>query len=230
MTRCALYARYSSTNQNDSSLEQQVRLMRDRATLEGWEVAEVYTDAAMSGSSMIRPGLQAMLAAAQDRRFDIVLSESIDRLSRDMEDIAHMHKRFRWLGIQLITLIEGEISELHVGLKGTMSALYLRDLARRTHRGLQQRALEGESAGGRCYGYKIEPRHDAKGKRIGGRRSINPAESPHIERIFVDYVKKRKSPRKIAFEMNAEGIPGPNGGTWSSSTLYGNWRRMTASF
>lgn len=88
---------------------------------------------------MMRPGLQEMLAAAQAGLFDAVLTESIDRLSRDQEDIAYMHKRFRHRGLRIITLREDEISELHVGLKGTMSALYIKDLARRTHRGLQQR-------------------------------------------------------------------------------------------
>ena len=147
--RVALYARYSSENQNDSSIDQQVRLLRDRADAEKWDVVEVYSDKALSGSNMMRPGLQALLSAAQSQQFDIVLTESIDRLSRDIEDIAFMHKRFRWLDIRIISLIEGEIGELQVGLKGTMSAIYLKDLARRTHRGWEQRALPVESAAAR---------------------------------------------------------------------------------
>ena len=224
--KVALYARYSSENQKDSSIDQQVRLLRDRAAIEGWEIVASYEDKAFTGSNMMRPGLQQMLAAAQAGMFEAVLTESIDRLSRDQEDIAYMHKRFRHRGQRMITLMEGEISELHVGLKGTMSALYIKDLARRTHRGLQQKALQGESAGGKSYGYDIEMRHDAKGNRVGGERRINEGEAAVVRRIFEEYAKG-KSPRKIAFELNAEGITPQRGSEWNQSTILGNRRRGT---
>ena len=57
--------------------------------------------------------------------------------------------------MKIITLAEGEISELHVGLKGTMNALFLKDLAQKTRRGLQGRVLQGLSGGGLCYGYDL---------------------------------------------------------------------------
>ena len=53
----------------------------------------------------------------------------------------------------LVTLAEGEISELHVGLKSTMNALFLKDLAAKTHRGLRGRVEKGKAGGGLCYGY-----------------------------------------------------------------------------
>ncbi len=55
----------------------------------------------------------------------------------------------------IVTLAGGEISELHVGLKGTMNALLLKDLAAKTHRGLRGRVEEGKSGGGLRYGYKV---------------------------------------------------------------------------
>jgi site-specific DNA recombinase len=58
-----------------------------------------------------------------------VLTESLDRLSRDQEDVAGLFKRLTFLNIRVTTLAEGEISHLHVGLKGTMNALFLEDLA-----------------------------------------------------------------------------------------------------
>src|SRR6478736_6348900 len=51
-------------------------------------------------------------------------------------------------GVSIVTLAEGTITELHVGLKGTMSALYLKDLAQKTHRGLEGRIRAGRYAGG----------------------------------------------------------------------------------
>ena len=54
-----------------------------------------------------------------------------------------------------VTLAEGEINELHVGLKGTMNALFLKDLAQKTRRGLEGRVRQGKSGGGlilkRCW-------------------------------------------------------------------------------
>ena len=224
--KVALYARYSSENQKDSSIDQQLRLLMQRVEAEGWEVAGVYQDRALTGANMMRPGLQAMLSAAFDQQFDIVLTESIDRLSRDQEHIAHMHKRLLYRNIAIVSLLEGEITELHIGLKGTMSALQLKDLSRRVHRGQKERAINGESTGGKSYGYDITPRYDAKGNRISGERKINDQQAAVVRRIFEDYVKG-KSPKKIASELNAEGIPAQGGRTWAASTINGNRRRGT---
>ena len=59
--KVALYARYSSDNQRDASIADQLRMCRRRAEKEGWTVVEEYTDHAISGASMIlRPGVQAV--------------------------------------------------------------------------------------------------------------------------------------------------------------------------
>jgi site-specific DNA recombinase len=58
MIRVALYARYSSENPRDASIEDQLRLCHERASREGWAVVETYSDRAISGSSLIRPGIQ----------------------------------------------------------------------------------------------------------------------------------------------------------------------------
>ena len=57
--------------------------------------------------------------------------------------------------MRIVTLAEGEISELHVGLKGTMNQLFLKDLADKTRRGLRGRVEAGQSGGGNCYGYDV---------------------------------------------------------------------------
>src|SRR3546814_18803432 len=88
MTRVALYARYSSDNQREASVEDQLRLCRQHAEREGWTVVESYHDRAISGASLIRPGIQVMMQDAQRGGFDIVLAEALDRISRDQEDVA----------------------------------------------------------------------------------------------------------------------------------------------
>ena len=126
MTRVAIYARYSSDNQREASIEDQVRLCRERAEREGWTIANIYTDHAISGSSvMLRPGVQSLIQDALNNQFDIVVSEALDRISRDQEDIAGIYKRLQFSSVAMLTLSEGDISELHIGLIGTMNALFL---------------------------------------------------------------------------------------------------------
>jgi len=98
---------------------------------EGWSVYKYYSDHGISGASLIRPGIQKLLQDSLEGRFDIIVTESLDRLSRDQEDIAHIFKRINFAGGRIVTVSEGEINELHIGLKGTMGALYLKDLALR---------------------------------------------------------------------------------------------------
>ena len=142
------YARYSSDNQRDASIEDQLWLCRERAVREGWQVVDSYSDRPISGASLIRPGIQALMQDAQAGQFNIVLAESLDRISRDQEDIAGVYKRLSFACVRMVTLSEGDISELHIGLKGTMGALYLKDLADKTRRGLRGRVEDGKPGGG----------------------------------------------------------------------------------
>jgi len=137
MTKVAVYARYSSDKQREASIEDQFRLCEERAAREDWKVTRTYSDQAMSGASLMRPGVLELMQDARDGKFDIILAESLDRISRDQEDIAGIFKRLRFAGIQLFTLSEGLIDELQIGFKGTMGALFLKDLADKTRRGLR---------------------------------------------------------------------------------------------
>jgi site-specific DNA recombinase len=224
--RAVVYARYSSDAQSDQSIEDQVRLCRERIAAEGWTLAQVYRDAAMSGASALRPGYQALLEGAREAAFDVVVAEALDRLSRDQEDVAALYKRLRFAGIRLVTLAEGEISELHVGLKGTMNALFLKDLADKTRRGLRGRVEAGRSGGGNAYGYRVVRNIGADGAVSTGERTIDVAQAAVVTRVFRAYAAG-ESPRRIALQLNAEGIPGPRGGAWSSSTINGNRERGT---
>ena len=224
--RVAIYARYSTELQRDASIEDQIRVCEARAEREGWEVVNRYTDHASTGSNLMRPGVQMLMQDAMQEGFDLVLAEALDRLSRDQEDIAHIYKRLTFNGIKLITLSDGEIGELHVGLKGTMGALFLKDLADKTRRGLRGRVENGKSGGGICYGYDVAHKLDGNGNVERGDRTINPAQASVVERIFKDYVAGR-SPKAIAFALNEEGVPGPTGRGWTQSTINGNRQRGT---
>ncbi len=220
--RTVIYARYSSDNQREASIEDQIRVCRDRIENEGWSLVEVYSDAAVSGATTLRPGYQKMLEAARNGGFDVVVAEALDRLSRDQEDVAGLYKQLTFSCVQLVTIAEGEITDLHIGLKGTMNALYLKDLADKTRRGLRGRVEAGRSGGGNSYGYDVVPGTEED----RGRRSINRTESRIVIRIFEEY-RTGKSPRRIAFDLNTDRVPGPAGKDWGPSTINGNRARGT---
>jgi len=224
--RAVIYARYSSELQRDASIEDQIRLCRERIEQEGWEYLHAYTDRAASGASALRPAYQSLLEDARRGQFDLVVAEALDRLSRDQEDVAGLFKRLSFAGIRLITLSEGEISELHVGLKGTMNALFLKDLADKTRRGLRGRISEGRSAGGLCYGYEVVQQTDSRGEPVRGGRRVNPPEAAVVERIFTLF-SRGMSPRAIARLLNEEGVPGPGGRPWGDTTIRGHHARGT---
>ena len=225
MARVVLYARYSDDSQSVTSIEDQFRICREHAAREKWTVVDSYRDAALSGASVIlRPGVQALLRDAKGGTFDIVLAEALDRVSRDQADVAALFKHLRFAGVQIVTLAEGEISELHVGLKGTMNALFLKDLAAKTHRGLRGRVEKGKAGGGLCYGYDVVKRMDSEGEPVRGERKINEAEAIVIRRIFRHFAAGQ-SPRSIATDLNKDAIPGPFGHTWSDTTIRGHASR-----
>jgi site-specific DNA recombinase len=180
-------------------------------------VVDVYADSAISGTSTLRPGYQKLPEDARNGAFEVIVAESLDRLSRDLADVASLYKHLTYLGIRLVTVAEGLINELHVGLKGTMNALYLKDLAQKTHRGLEGQVRSGMSGGGICYGYDLVPGQT-------GARRINEAESPVVIRIFEEYAAGR-SPRAIAVQLNRDGVPAPSGRPWRDTTIRGHYTR-----
>jgi site-specific DNA recombinase len=118
--------------------------------------------------------------------------------------VATLFKRLRLAGVQIVTPAEGEISELHVGLKGMMNTLFLKDLAAKTHRGLRGRLEKRKAGGGPCHGYDVVKRIDSEGEPVRGVRRINEAEAAIVGRIFREFAVG-KSPRVIATDLNRAG-------------------------
>ena len=124
-----------------------------------------------------------------------------------------------------MTLAEGEINELHIGLKGTMNALFLKDLASKTRRGQRGRVEAGKIPGGKSYGYRLVPTLNADGTVNRGEREIIEDEARIIKRIFKDYVEG-KTARQIAADLNKEGVASPRGGAWNASDH--QWQQKAA--
>ena len=166
----------------------------------------------------------SLMDAAKQGDFDMVIAEALDRISRDQEDIAAMYKRLSHADVRIVTLSEGEINELHIGLKGTMNALFLKDLAAKTRRGQRGRVEAGKIPGGNSYGYKIVRRILDNGSVSTGEREIDPVQAAIIRRIFQEYADGL-APRRIAGRLNTENIAGPRGGPWNASTINGSRQR-----
>ena len=218
MKRTALYARFSSELQQERSIDDQFEVCRHYAAKNDLEVVATYADRARSGSSVYgRDGLIDLLAAARENKFQVVVTEALDRLSRDQEDLAGIWKRLNFLGIELRAVHEGTADSIQIGLRGLMGSMFLTDLAHKVRRGLQGVIRDGRSAGGYAFGYR---------PILGcpGELEIVEGEAVVVRRIFRDYVSG-KSPRQIAHTLNKEGIRPPKGKHWIASTINGNKKR-----
>ena len=216
--RAALYARFSTELQNASSVDDQIVLCSDFAERDGYEIVAEYTDRARTGTTTHgRPGLQRLLHDAREGRFETVIVEALDRLSRDQEDLAGIHKRLTFAGIEIIAVHDGRADALQVGIRGLVSTLFIADLKHKVRRGMSAVVRDGRHAGGRAYGYRPVPGQP-------GVLAIEPNEAEVVRRIFESYVAGL-TPREIAGTLNTDGIPPPRGTWWNASTINGNRAR-----
>jgi site-specific DNA recombinase len=223
MLRCAIYARYSTDKQNPLSIDDQVRKCREFAQRQGWDVLDgrIYCDEAITGASDERTGLQRLLDAAtsSSHPFDAILVDDTSRLSRKLADSLRIFEQLRFSDVRLIFVSQGidtdsEQAEVLLATHGIVDSLYIKELAKKTHRGVEGRALQGFHTGGRCYGYRI----------VGVQLEIEPDQAVVVRRIFADYAAG-DSIKTIAKRLNAEGVqtPSPYRGqrhpSWAPSAL-----------
>ena len=218
--RVSIYARYSSDLQRAASIEDQVLVCTERVVREKWTLAATYTDRGISGASHLRPGYQKLLEGARKGEFDIVLAEALDRISRDQEHVASFFKLIDFAGIRIVTLTEGEISELPCRAQRHDERPLPQGPRRQNAPWAARPHRTGRSGGGLCYGYTIVE----NGERGG--REIVPAEAAVVRRIL--RLAAGKSPRRMSpAELNREGTPGPGGRPWGDTTIRGHALRGT---
>ncbi len=218
MKRAAIYARYSTDLQNDKSVEDQISLCTEYAVRQGFGVVATFHDRAKSGASMFgRQGLADMMQAAERQEFDVLIAESPDRISRDMADLAHMHKTLNFRGIVINCVNGGQMDTMTIGLHGIVGQMQREEGARKVRRGMTGVIRSGRNPGGKPYGYRPIP-----GRK--GELEIVEEEAAVVRRIFEAY-SCGVSPRTIAASLNADGVPAPRGVKWNSSTINGNGQR-----
>ena len=152
--RVAIYARYSTDLQNPASIADQVLLCRDliERQFPGAVIVKVGEDAAISGATMERPGLIDLLGEISEGRVDVLIAEGLDRISRNLGDMARIHHLCRNSKCRIFTGHEGEVSDLHIGFKGTMNALFLADLKEKVRRAHRASVLSGRVVASQAYG------------------------------------------------------------------------------
>jgi site-specific DNA recombinase len=220
LRRAATYARFSTDLQRDASITDQQALCRRYAERNGLEIVRGYSDSAKSGASLYgRDGLQDLMADTKAGLFEVVLVESLDRLSRDQEDLAGLFKRLSFLGVEILTANDGKADHVSIGVRGLLGALYLKDLADKTRRGLAGKVEAGQSAGGKAYGYRPLPGRP-------GQLEIVEEEAEIVRRIYREYAAGQ-TPRSIACDLNRDRIPAPRGAVWNASTINGSRTKGT---
>jgi DNA invertase Pin-like site-specific DNA recombinase len=211
--RAALYARFSTDKQ--SSIDDRLRVCRRIAEQHGLEVVATFEDAAISGGTSQRPGYQAMLSAARRKDIDVIVAEDASRIWRNMAEQAPRLAELRALRIHVVTHdldTRQESAEWMSAILGTAAQAYRSEIARRTRRGLEGRALKAMPTGGKAYGYVTED-----GKRIVVRDQAS------VVREIFERIANGESAHAVAIDLNARGVPSP-GVAWNRNTRRrGGW-------
>ena len=211
--KAAIYARYSTDKQSDSSIDDQLRECRKIVERHEFNVVAEFSDKALSGGTANRPDYQNMLVAARAGQFDVIVAEDMSRLWRNLAEQAPRLAELQDLGIYVVTydLDSRQDSAGILGaINGAMSENYRREIGRRTRRGLEGLAQAKKPTGGRPYGYiaATDPPSDE--------REIDPEQALIVVRIFQMYADGM-SPRAIAEQLNVERVPSP-GSYWNRKT------------
>jgi site-specific DNA recombinase len=217
MLRAAIYARFSSDNQSDKSIGDQIALCHELCQREGLKVVAVFDDRAISGASVInRPGYQKLMRAAEAKNFDVLVAEDMDRVFRDQGDYHHARKRLDHHGITIHTAT-GKVGKLDGALRALMGEMYIDNLVLHTRRGMEGVIRDGRHAGGKAYGYRPIPGR-------AGELEVVDDQAKIVRRIFKEYAQGYTA-RDIAGRLNKDNVAPPSGLRWNASTIYGNVQR-----
>lgn len=219
--RAALYTRYSTDRQSESSIADQVRVCEDYAARHGLEVVARFADEGISGAAVgNRPGLGQLLEAANAGAFGVILMVDLSRLSRSAGDLNKIIDRMVFRGVRVVGVSDGYDSsrrghKLQAGVHGVMGESFREMIRYRTHEALASRAASRHSAGGLAYGYRSVP--DGNRRRL----AIDEAEAETVRWIFARYAEEW-SLRDIVHDLNRRAVPSPRGSTWAVSALFGS--------
>ena len=182
----------------------------------------IYSDAATSGTISDRAGLKRLLAAAESkpRPFDTILVDDSSRLSRKLSDALQFSDRLKFADVRLVFVSQGfdsdsEQSDILMAVHGITDSQYIRELSKKTFRGLEGRVLQSLHHGGNIFGYRSEPiedptRHDHYGRPLitGAKLQTDPEEANIIRRVFTLYADGL-SIKAVTKRLNRDHVKSP---------------------
>lgn len=175
----------------------------------GYTVQEVYIDEDYSGADRRRPAFNQMLAAAEQREFDVILAKTQSRFTRDMELVEkYLHGKFAEWGIRFIAVVDHVDTQDRAGKKarqinGLINEWYLEDLSDNVRSVLTHKRWQGDYiATFALYGYRKDPADHS-------RLLPDPEAAAVVRHIFALYLQGYGTAR-IAHILNAEGVPPPS--------------------
>lgn len=181
--KAVIYARYSSDNQTEASIEGQLRECMEFAERAEIDVIGNYIDRALTAKTDNRPEFQKMIKDSYKHAFDCIIVWKLDRFARNRYDSAHYKSLLKKNGVKVISAKEtiGEGSEgilLESVLEG-MAEFYSAELAEKVSRGMTENVLKGICNGGQVtFGYKVNAEHCYEKDELT---------SPIVEQIFEMY-------------------------------------------
>ncbi len=214
-TKAVIYARFSSENQRDESIDAQIRAIQEYAKRNDIEIIEIYTDRARSATSDKRPDFQRMVKDSEKENFDMVIVHKLDRFSRDKYDSVYYKKRFLKNGVKVVSVMERlddspESIILESVLEG-MADYYSKNLAREVMKGMKETALQCKHIGGAPpLGYVVdkETRHYV----------IDEHEAEAVKIMFEKYLEGDTIPAIIT-ELNERGYKTKKGSEFGLNSV-----------
>ena len=214
--RAVLYARFSSDNQREESIEAQLRAMHEYCSRNSIVIIHEYCDRAKSATTDDRPEFLKMIAASREGDFDFAIVHKLDRFSRNRYDSAYYKRELKKNGVQLLSVLEQmddspESIILESVLEG-MSEYYSKNLAREVMKGMRESAMDCRYIGGWIpYGFRVDPQTH--------RYIINDYEAEAVRMIFRD-VADGCGYNVVLNKLNSMGYRTRLGNTFSKETLY----------
>ena len=223
--RVAIYARYSHTDSSAHSVEDQIAACESYATNhQGWIITGRYQDKSISGSgTKNRPGYVALIRDARAGKFDIILAEHPDRLSRSTSDMTALFDQCRFDQQEIWGVNTGRLDQMSAAMHGLMAQHQREETGRKVHRGMRPKAAAGLFMGGQPYGYRLRIQRT---NHVGDKGVLEIADEQAviIRRIYQLYVDGNNA-RSIAHALNQDHVPAPKGGLWNASTINGEKAR-----
>ena len=209
-----IYARYSSHNQKEESIEQQVEECMAFAALNHIKIIQVYADKALSGRTDKRPQFQRMMRDAEKRQFAVVIAYKSNRIARNMLQALNYEDRLSKYGIETLYAKEefGNTAAGRFALRTMMNVnqFYSENMAEDIRRGMRDNAENCKVNGALPLGYVKGP---------DGRYAIDPAEAAIVREIYTR-VLEGEAYIDIANDLNARGIKTKQKGLWNKNSFH----------